>query len=52
MIDITGVSWIEIDFAADVLRAEHEVLPRLRVSIPRGLATRIPARRARRAHGE
>jgi choline kinase len=52
VIDITGVPWIEIDFAADVLRAEHEVLPRLQVAIPRGLATPIPARRARRAHGE
>jgi choline kinase len=50
--DVTGVPWIEIDFAADVLRAEHEVLPRLRVPIPRRLTTRVPARRARRAHGE
>lgn len=27
--DITGISWIEIDFPADVLRAEKNVLPRL-----------------------
>ena len=26
--DITGSPWVEIDFPADVLRAEHEVLPR------------------------
>lgn len=52
VIDVTGVPWIEIDFAADVLRAEHEVLPRLQVSIARRLTTRIAGRRARRAHGE
>ena len=52
VIDVTGVPWIEIDFAADVLRAEHEVLPRLQISVPRGIATRVPARRARRARGE
>jgi choline kinase len=28
--DITGMAWIEIDFAADVERAETEILPRLR----------------------
>jgi choline kinase len=27
--DVTGAPWIEIDFAADVMRAEREVLPRL-----------------------
>jgi choline kinase len=27
--DITGLPWIEIDFAADVARAENEVLPRI-----------------------
>ncbi len=27
--DITGLAWIEIDFAADVQRAEDEILPRL-----------------------
>jgi choline kinase len=27
--DITGIPWIEIDFAADVERAENEILPRL-----------------------
>lgn len=52
VIDVTGVPWIEIDFAADVLRAEHEVLPRLQMPIPRGSTTRIPAGRARRAQGE
>src|SRR5262249_20642875 len=52
VIDVTGVPWIEIDFAADVLRAEHAVLPRLRASIPRSLARRAPARRARGARGE
>jgi choline kinase len=52
VIDVTGLPWIEIDFAADVLRAEHEVLPRLQMSIPRGSVTRVLARRARRARGE
>ena len=27
--DITGIPWIEIDFAEDVARAENEILPRL-----------------------
>ena len=27
--DITGLPWIEIDFAADVARAETEILPRI-----------------------
>ncbi len=27
--DVTGLPWIEIDFPADVARAETEVLPRL-----------------------
>jgi len=27
--DVTGVPWIEIDFAADVARAENEILPRI-----------------------
>lgn len=27
--DITGIPWIEIDFPADVQRAEQEILPRL-----------------------
>ena len=27
--DITGASWIEIDFPTDVVRAAHEVLPQL-----------------------
>ena len=52
VVDVTGVPWIEIDFAADVLRAEHEVLPRLQMSIPRGLTTRVLGRRAQRARGE
>jgi choline kinase len=29
--DVTGVPWIEIDFAADVMRATHDVLPRLKL---------------------
>lgn len=28
-VDVTGVPWIEIDFADDIARAEREVLPRL-----------------------
>jgi choline kinase len=32
VVDITGVPWIEIDFAEDVLRAEREILPRLQTS--------------------
>ena len=27
--DITGIPWIEIDFAADIERANAEVLPRI-----------------------
>ncbi|HIM45156.1 MAG TPA: phosphocholine cytidylyltransferase family protein, partial [Alphaproteobacteria bacterium] len=27
--DITGLPWIEIDFAEDMARAENEILPRL-----------------------
>jgi choline kinase len=27
--DITGLPWIEIDFPEDLVRAEHEILPRL-----------------------
>jgi choline kinase len=30
--DVTGVPWIEIDFAADVMRATREVLPRLKLA--------------------
>ncbi|MFP6746871.1 MAG: phosphocholine cytidylyltransferase family protein [Alphaproteobacteria bacterium] len=37
--DITGLAWIEIDFAADVERAETEILPRLR----HGAAAASPA---------
>jgi choline kinase len=33
--DVTGVPWIEIDFAEDVIRAEHDVLPRLQLPIRR-----------------
>lgn len=29
MADVTGEPWIEIDFAADVVRARDEILPRL-----------------------
>ncbi len=28
-VDVTGIPWIEIDFAEDVARAEREILPRL-----------------------
>jgi len=31
--DITGIPWIEIDFAADVARANTEILPRISKSI-------------------
>jgi choline kinase len=31
--DVTGIPWIEIDFAEDVIRAEYDVLPRLQVPI-------------------
>ena len=27
--DITGLPWIEIDFAEDIVRAETDILPRL-----------------------
>lgn len=52
VMDVTGVPWIEIDYAADVLRAEHEVLPRLKVPTRHGLPLCLPGRRARRARGE
>jgi choline kinase len=29
--DVTGLPWIEIDYAEDVVRANHEVLPQLQV---------------------
>jgi choline kinase len=51
--DVTGVPWIEIDFAADVMRATHDVLPRLKLtseSLPS--ATPDTERRARTARGE
>jgi len=31
--DVSGMPWIEIDFAEDVTRAEHDVLPQLQVPI-------------------
>jgi choline kinase len=34
--DITGMPWIEIDFAADVERATSEVLPRILAAEGRG----------------
>ena len=49
---VTGVPWIEIDFAADVLRAGHEVLARLQVPNRHGAPLRLPGGRARRARGE
>ena len=51
--DVTGVPWIEIDFAADVLRAEHEVLPRL--ELPAQLlpsAVPVSGRRSRAVRGD
>ena len=30
--DITGMPWIEIDFAVDVERAEAEILPRIEMA--------------------
>ncbi len=36
--DITGLAWIEIDFAADVRRAASEILPRIEGRDSRGLA--------------
>ena len=30
--DITGIPWIEIDFPEDLIRAERDILPRLRIS--------------------
>ncbi len=38
--DITGAPWIEIDYAADVVRAAQEVLPKLQS--PPGAADRVP----------
>lgn len=32
--DVTGLPWIEIDFPEDVVRAEQEVLPRIREDYP------------------
>lgn len=32
--DVTGLPWIEIDFAADVIRARERVLPAIRDDIP------------------
>jgi len=32
--DITGLPWLEIDFAEDVLRAERDVLPAIRKELP------------------
>ena len=29
VVDVTGMPWIEIDFPADVERAERDILPRL-----------------------
>jgi choline kinase len=36
--DIAGLPWIEIDFPQDVLRAEHEILPRL-AALPATIST-------------
>jgi len=51
VVDVTGVPWIEIDFAADALRAEHEVRPRLEAPVARGSAAQVSGRRARRTRG-
>ncbi len=46
--DVTGAPWIEIDYAADVVRAAQEVLPKLQP--PPGAAERVlPHRAAREA---
>ena len=37
--DITGMAWIEIDFAADVKRATSEILPRILAAEGRAVAT-------------
>jgi choline kinase len=37
--DVTGVPWIEIDYAADVVRAAQEILPKLQP--PPGAAERV-----------
>lgn len=51
--DVTGVPWIEIDFAADVMRATHEVLPRLtQESQPVQPAASRSRRRARAVRGD
>ncbi len=40
--DFTGMPWIEIDFAADIERANSEVLPRiLKAEIDSGAAIKI-----------
>lgn len=36
--DITGTPWIEIDFPEDLARAEREILPLLRIPVPRRAA--------------
>jgi len=51
--DVTGIPWMEIDFAADVMRAERDVLPRLNLparSLPS--AVPLPGRGPRVAQGE
>ncbi len=45
--DVTGYPWIEIDFPSDLLRAEKDVLPKLR-----GLPLARPAAAARRRDGQ
>jgi hypothetical protein len=37
--DVTGAPWIEIDYAADVVRAAQEILPKLQP--PPGAAERM-----------
>ena len=37
--DITGLAWIEIDFAVDVTRAEDEILPRIVLATAKGRAS-------------
>ena len=39
--DITGLPWIEIDFAVDVARAETEILPRILSAADQRRATTV-----------
>ncbi len=43
--DITGLPWIEIDYAADLMRANSEILPLLQAHRPLGVGHASPAPR-------